>query len=102
MTTCTLSRPEFGKTIDVSGLLRAAGTALFAITAFLSASAQSLRNPKPTTLAHNFALIDPNDLVVTGGKAETAEYQGRKAVRLTTQNEEVFAFLKGVQIQEGT
>jgi hypothetical protein len=76
MTTCTLSGPGFGKTIEISGLLRAAGTALVAITAFLSASAQSLRTPQPTTLAaQNFALIDPNDLVVTGGKAETAEYQ---------------------------
>ena len=104
MTTCTLSGPGFGKTIEVSGLFRVAGAALVAVAAFLSASAQSLRTPQPMTLAtQNFALIDPNDLVVTGGKAETAEYQGRKAVRLTTQSsEEVFGFLKGTQIEDGT
>ena len=85
MTTCTLSAPGFGKTIELSGLLRAAGAALATISTFLSANAQSLRTPQPTTLAaQNFALNDPNDLIVTGGKAETAEYQGRKAVRLTT------------------
>ena len=40
---------------------------------------------------------------MTGGKAEAVEYRGRKAVRLTTQLEEgVFAFLKGIQIQDGT
>src|ERR1700679_3727517 len=104
MTTCTLPAPGFGKTIELSRLLRAAGAALVAISTFLSANAQSLRTPQPTTLAaQNFALTDPNDLIVTGGKAETVQYQGRKAVRLTTQsNEEVFAFLKGVQIQDGT
>ena len=43
-------------------------------------------------------------MTVTGGKAETVEYQGRKAVRLTTQesSEEAFAVLKGAQIQDGT
>jgi hypothetical protein len=104
MTTCTLSAPGFGKTIELSGLLRAAGAALVATTTLLSANAQSLRTPQPTTLAaQSSALTDLNDLIVIGGKAETAEYQGRKAVRLTTQsNEEVFAFLKGVQIQDGT
>ena len=104
MTTCALSAPGFGKAIELSGLLRAAGAALVATTTLLSANAQSLRTPQPIALAaQNFALTDPNDLIVTGGKAETAEYQGRKAVRLTTQsNEEVFAFLKGVQIQDGT
>jgi hypothetical protein len=104
MTTCTLPAPGFGKTIELSGLLRAAGAALVTISTFLSANAQSLRTPQPTTLAaQNFALTDPNDLIVTGGKAETVEYQGRKAVRLTTQsNDEVFAFLKGTQIQDGT
>jgi hypothetical protein len=103
MTTYTFSAPGFGKTIELSGLLRAAGAALVAITAFLSANAQSLRTPQPTTLAtQSFALIDPNDLLVTGGKAETVDYQGRKAVRLTTPNEEVFAFLKGTQIEDGT
>ena len=104
MTTCTLSATGLGKTIEVSGLLHAAGAVLVAISTFLSANAQALPAPEPTTrAAQSFALTDGNDLVVTGGKAETVEYQGRKAVRLTTQSkEDVFAFLKGIQFQDGT
>jgi hypothetical protein len=103
MTTCTHPAPGFGKTIELSGLLRAAGAALVATTTLLSANAQSLRTPQPTTLAaQNFALPEGNDLTVNGGKAEAAEYQGRKAVRLTASDEQVFAFLKGAQIQDGT
>jgi len=66
-----------------------------------SANAQTVPNSPPTTLpARTFTL---DDMAVTGGKAETVEYQGRKAIRLTTQStEEVFAFLKGIQIQDGT
>ena len=95
MTTCTLSAPGFGKTIELSGLLRAAGAALVAISTFLSANAQSLR-PQPTMLAaENFTLTGPNDLIVTGGNAETAEYQGRKAVRLTASKEEVLRLSEG-------
>ena len=47
---------------------------------------------------------DLSDMIVAGGKAEAVEYQGRKAVRLTTQesSESVFAFLKGIQIKDGT
>jgi hypothetical protein len=106
MTTCTLSAPEFDNPIEASGLLRAAGAVLIAIATFLSANAQALRTPAPT--AQSFALTDANALLVTGGKAETVEYQGRKAVRLTTQSkEDVFAFLrfsgdKGIQFQDGT
>ena len=103
MTTRTRPVPGFGKTIELSGLLRAAGAALVATTTLLSANAQSLRTPQPTTLAaQNFALTEGNDLTVNGGKAEAAEYQGRKAVRLTASDEQVFAFLKGAQIQDGT
>jgi hypothetical protein len=104
MTICTLSSPGFGKTIELSGLLRAAGVALVAVSSFLSANAQSLRTPHPmASAAQKIAVTNPNDLIVTGGKAETVEYQGRKAVRLTTQsNDEVFAFLKGTQFQDGT
>src|SRR6202453_546849 len=109
MTTCTLSATEFGKPIQVSGLLHAAGAVSVAISTFLSANAQTLRTPEPTTqMAQSFALTDANDLLVTGGKAETVEYQGRKAVRLTTQSkEDVFAFLrfsadKEIQFQDGT
>lgn len=47
---------------------------------------------------------DANELVVNNGHAEVVKYQGRKATRLTTspKQEEVFAFLKEVQIQDGT
>src|SRR5207245_9252378 len=105
MRTCTLSSTRLDKTIDVSRFLRATGAVLVAVSASLSASAQVLRTPEPTTQeARSFALTDLNDLIVTGGgKAETVEYQGRKAVRLTTQSDkDIFAFLKGVQIQDGT
>jgi hypothetical protein len=104
MTTYTLSATGFGKTIEVSGLLHGAGAVLVAISTLLSANAQALRAPATTTrAAQSFALTDGNDLIVTGGKAETVEYQGRKAVRLTTQSkEDVFAFLKGIQFQDGT
>ncbi len=98
------SNAQLGKAIEVSGLLPAPGAVLVAISTFLSANAQVLRTPEPTIqAAQSFALTDLNGLIVTGGKAETVEYQGRKAVRLTTQsNEDVFAFLKGIQIQDGT
>ena len=101
MTTCTLPAPGFGKAIELSGLLRAAAAALVAISTFLPANAQPRPTQQPATpAAKNFALTDLN---VTGGKAETVEYLGRKATRLTTQsNEEVFAFLKGTQFQDGT
>jgi len=78
MTACTLCATVFG--------------AFVAVSTFLSANAQAVR-----------ALTDGNDLIVTGGKAETVEYEGRKSVRLTTQSkEDVFAFLKGIQFQDGT
>jgi hypothetical protein len=75
-----------------TGLSQAAGTILVALSTLVSVNAQSV------------PLTDGNNLIVTGGKAETVEYQGQKAVRLTTteSKEEVFAFLKGIQIQDGT
>jgi hypothetical protein len=47
---------------------------------------------------------DANELVVNNGRAEAVSYQGRKAIKLTTapKQEEVLAFLKGAQIQDGT
>ena len=104
MTTCTLCATELDKTIGVFGSLHAAAAVLVSIFTFLSAHAQVPRTPEPTTqAAHSFTLTDPKDLIVTGGKAETVEYKGRKAVRLTTQsNGDIFAFLKGIQIQDGT
>jgi hypothetical protein len=50
----------------------------------------------------NFALADTAALSVVGGKAEAAEYLGRKAVRLTTQaNSDIFAYVNGSSIQDG-
>jgi hypothetical protein len=50
-----------------------------------------------------FLLSDTNSLTVTGGKAEPAEYLGRKAVRLTTTAEsDIFAFVNGSAIQDGS
>ena len=74
------------------------GALLAAISAVVSANAQA------GPAARSSASVSLNDLVLTGGKAEMVEYQGRKAVRLTTQpsTEEVFAFLPAVQIQDGT
>ena len=101
MPTCTLSAKELGKTIRVSGVLRAAGAVLVAISTFPSANAQGLPTPEPTTQAAGSLAL--TDLIVTAGKAEEVEYQGRKAVRLTTQSkEDVFAFLRGTQMQDGT
>jgi hypothetical protein len=92
-----------GKTIGRSGLLATAGAVLVGISTFLSANAQSPPAPGPVApAAQSFALTDGNDLTVTGGKAETSEYQGRKAVRLTTSKEDSFAFLNGIQFQDGT
>jgi hypothetical protein len=77
---------------------------LLVISTVLSANAHLLRAQATTpTPAQSAALLDPNDLIVTGGKAETVDYQGRKSLRLVTEaHEDVFAFLKGTQIQDGT
>lgn len=49
-------------------------------------------------------LNDANELVLNNGRAEVVNYQGRKAIMLTTapKQEDVLAFLKGAQIQDGT
>jgi hypothetical protein len=50
----------------------------------------------------SFALDDTAALSVTGGKAESVEYLGRKAVRLTTQaDSDIFAYVNGSGIQDG-
>ena len=60
MTTCALCTTVFG--------------AFVAVSPFLSANAQAVRAPEPTTqAAQSLALTDGNDLIVTGGKAETVE-----------------------------
>jgi hypothetical protein len=51
----------------------------------------------------SFALADASALSVVGGKAEPAEYLGRKAVRLTTQaHSDISAFVNGTAIQDGS
>src|SRR5579871_3837722 len=92
MTTCVQSNAMFS---------RAIATLLVGFSAVIISSAQ----PAAKTAAQPMEIpaIDVHNLDVTGGKAEAVEYQGRKALRLTTQGsaEEVFAFLKGAQIQDG-
>ncbi|UWZ82502.1 DUF1080 domain-containing protein [Occallatibacter riparius] len=56
----------------------------------------------PASAPQNFALTDASALAVTGGKAEAADYLGRKAVRLTTAAEsDIFAFVNGSNLQDG-
>jgi len=78
--------------------------AVLAVCVALTARAQGVPNPAGgAPAAQAFALADTGDLLVSGGKAEAAEYQGRKAVRLTTTSENaIFAAIKGVRFQDGT
>jgi hypothetical protein len=58
-------------------------------------------NPGNST-AQSFSLTEPSALAVAGGKAEKAEYLGRKAVRLTTSAEsDIYAFVNGSDLQDG-
>ena len=104
MPTCTPSSTEVRKTLAIPTLLRAAGAVLIFLATSLSANTQVPLPSSPVAQApQSFALTDPKDLTVTGGKAEAVDYQGRKAVRLSTDStEEVFALLNGVQFQDGT
>ena len=64
-----------------------------------AAQGSSMAAPAPK----NFALTDASALSVTGGKAEAAEYLGRKAVRLTTAaDSDIFAYVDGSDLQDGT
>lgn len=60
--------------------------------------------PPSEATEQSVVLRDVKDFVINGGQAEPTEYQGRKAIRLTTapKQEAVLAFLKGAQIQDGT
>ena len=52
--------------------------------------------------AQSYPLTETAALSVIGGKAEPAEYLGRKAVRLTTQQQsDIFAYVNGSVIQDG-
>ena len=66
-------------------------------------SAQEAQNTSKTVpTSQTFALTDTKDLVEQGVKAEAVEYLGRKAVRLTAQGEDGFAFVNGTQFHDGT
>lgn len=55
-----------------------------------------------TPAQQSFPLTDTAALSVAGGKAESVEYRGRKAVCLTTQaNSDIFAYVKGSSIRDG-
>jgi hypothetical protein len=86
------------------GLLRRLGTFLVALSAIPTTQAQQVRDANPATqTVQTFALTGTNGLVISGGQVEPVEYQGRKAVLLTTKSEDgVFAFLKDAQFQDGT
>lgn len=101
MKTCCLPAPVRNLAGEFRRFRRSA--AAFPVFLFVLLSAGAL-SPAPATAddtPRSFALADTNDLTVTGGKAEPVEYQGRKSVHLTTEKGEVFAFLKGIQFQDG-
>jgi hypothetical protein len=75
--------------------------ALFILSTLLIAHAQQDQVATPSP--QNFPLTDTSDLVISGGSAEKVEYEGRTAIRLTTQSDgDDFAFLKGLSFQDGT
>jgi hypothetical protein len=105
MRKCTLSSADRGKTIRPIKLFLVAGAALAGISAAVFANAQAPPAREPGAPAPGYVDLNaPNGVAVIGGTLETVEYQGRKAVRLTTQpsTEETFAFIKGALIQDGT
>jgi hypothetical protein len=82
-----------------------ATAALSILVALQYGNAQAPEAASPATPSpQSFPLADAGNLTVTGGTAEPIEYQGRKAIRLKTQpnKEDTFAFLNGVQFQDGT
>jgi hypothetical protein len=71
---------------------------LFAASLGRSQNSPAAALPAP----QSFSLADTSALSVTGGKAESLEYLGRKAVCLTTQAEsDIFAYVNGSSIQDG-
>lgn len=81
----------------------AAALAAATLTALVPAYGRAGQEPAPAALApQSYPLADATALTVIGGKAEPAEYLGRKAVCLTTtQQSDIFAFVKGSAIQDG-
>ena len=55
------------------------------------------------SLVHTFPLWDVKDLVLVNVKAATADYEGRRAVRLTNEsNKDGFALLRDTDFENGT
>lgn len=75
------------------------------LTAFAPVSGYTQQTPAsdPSVAPQSFALSNIAALSVAGGKAEAAEYLGRKAVRLTSPSEDsdIFAYVNGSAIQDG-
>lgn len=102
-----ITRPfvAHGRASNAIGSLRLAAILLAVLSVVVFADAQTSPAPALNTPAAERSVgLAPNELAITGGKAEAVEYQGRQAIRLTTQpaSEQVLAFLKGVQFQDGT
>jgi hypothetical protein len=68
----------------------------------LGAAAETGSVDASVPASQTFALTDTKDLTEAGVKAEAAEYLGRKAVRLTTDGEDGFAFVNGTDFADGT
>jgi len=75
------------------------------LTAFALVSGFAQQTPAAESMGapQSFLLTDTTALSVTGGKAEAAEYLGRKAVKLTSSSEDsdIFAYVNGSAIQDG-
>ena len=94
-----ISRAPIRQATHILCALVLAAIAAFLAPAFGGAWQQpSTAFPAPQT----YPLTDTAALSVIGGKAELAEYLGRKAVRLTTnQQSDIFAYVNGSAIQDG-
>jgi hypothetical protein len=79
------------------------GVALLLWSAVYLCGAQEVHNAVPAAPAsQTFTLTDTRDLVEQGVKTEVIEYRGRKAVRLTAQEEDGLALVKGSEFHDGT
>lgn len=85
-----------------TGVLQNLLLALF-MAVFVLGLVVETRAADATTAPQSFPLADAAVLSVAGGKAEPAEYLGRKAIRLTTPSEDsdIFAYVNGSAIQDG-
>jgi hypothetical protein len=94
-----LSRCASVRRIVQTVLLTSLVVALAPVSGFI----QQTSADEPTTATQSFPLADINALSVGGGKAEPAEYLGRKAVRLTSPSEDsdIFAYVNGLALQDG-